>query len=299
MFAGLEEFGRVLEEIGHPRAKETLAAAAELHQAIAREFGRASMLSPLVQLRDHTWVPYVPSEALTPRRTLDQWYPTDVDCGVVHLIRLKAISPSSELATDLLNDQEDNLYFKEWGMTDEPVDDPQGTAYLLRDDPKAAIRSFYSLMASAFSHTDLEPLEHRWIHGQYFGPPSTDGSWFSIYRHMLINDLTDGTLFIAQATPRPWLEDGEKIEVERAPTYYGTLSFTLESKAGSGKILAGITMPDRSHPSTLQVRFRHPESKPIRSVTVNGQNWTDFDATQEWVRIKSPAEPRYSIEVSY
>ena len=100
MFAGLDEFGRVLEEIGHPRAKETLAAAAELHKAIEREFSRASTLSPLVQLRDHTWVPYVPSEALTPRRVLEQWYPTDVHTGAVHLIRLKAIPAGGDLATD-------------------------------------------------------------------------------------------------------------------------------------------------------------------------------------------------------
>ncbi len=35
-------------------------------------------------------MPYVPAEALTPRRLLDQWYATDVDTGAVHLLRLKA-----------------------------------------------------------------------------------------------------------------------------------------------------------------------------------------------------------------
>jgi hypothetical protein len=31
-------------------------------------------------------------------------------------------------------------------------------------------------MASAFSHSAFEPVEHRWTHGQYFGPPSCVGS---------------------------------------------------------------------------------------------------------------------------
>jgi hypothetical protein len=299
MFAGLEAFGQVLDEIGHARAKDTLNAARALQQATEREFSRAAMLSPLVQLRDHTWIPYVPAEALTPRRLLEQWYPTDVDTGAVHLIRLEAIPATGPLATALVNDQEDNLFYKGWGIADEPVYVQQAQAYLLRDDPKSVIREFYSFMTSGFSHTALEPLEHRWLHGEYFGPPSTDGAWFDVYRHMLINELSHGTLFIAQATPRPWLEDGKKIEVEHAPTYFGTVSFTLESKAGSGKILATLAMPDRNHPTALKVRFRHPESKPLRAVTVNGQNWTDFDAKQECVRIERPAESHYIIEASY
>ncbi|HET7100216.1 MAG TPA: hypothetical protein VFJ52_03625, partial [Terriglobia bacterium] len=150
MYAGLEAFGQVLKSIGNPRADAALAAAQSLRQSIANGFGHASMLSPLVQLRDHTWIPYVPSNVLIPRRLLEEWYPADVDTGAVHLLRLGALPADGRLADDLLNDQEDNLYYKEWGMTDEPVYDPQATAYLLRDDPKAVIRDFYSMMACAF-----------------------------------------------------------------------------------------------------------------------------------------------------
>jgi hypothetical protein len=109
----------------------------------------------------HTRIPYVPTEAFTYHRILDQWYPTDVDTGAVHLLRLKALPAGGELADPLLNDHEDNLYLKGWGMANEPVYNQQGTAYLLRDDPKAAIRTFYSYMASAFSHPAFEPVEHR------------------------------------------------------------------------------------------------------------------------------------------
>ena len=37
----------------------------------------------------------------------------------------------------------------------------------------------------------------------------------------------------------------------------------------------------------------------MRSVTVNGQNWTDFDGAQEWVRIKAPGQSHYTVEVGY
>jgi hypothetical protein len=299
IYAGLDLFSRVLREINHPRAQECLTAARTFKKAVAQGFGEATMRSPLVQLRDHTWIPYVPCEASKSGRLFEQWYPTDVDTGAVHLLRLKALPADGLLADCLLNDHEDNLYLNGWGMANEPVYNQQATAYLLRDEPEAAIRAFYSYMACAFSHSVLEPVEHRWAWGQYFGPPSTDGAWFELYRNMLIHELDDGTLLLLQATPRKWLEDGKTIRIERAPTYYGRLSMKIESQAASNKILAQVNMPERKHPRSLIVRLRHPKGQPIKSITVNGQAWTDFDVEKEWLRIKNPDRPQYSIVISY
>jgi hypothetical protein len=295
----MDLFGRVLQEIDHPRAQECLTAARILRQAIAKSFGAATVRSPLVQLRDHTWIPYVPCEASKSGRLLEQWYPTDVDTGAVHLLRLKALPADGLLANCLLNDHEDNLYLCGWGMANEPVYNQQATAYLLRDDPKAVIRAFYSYMACAFSHSVFEPVEHRWAWGQYFGPPSTDGAWFELYRNMLIRELDNDILLLLQATPRKWLEDGKTIEIKQAPTYYGNLSMKIDSQAASNKIQARIDMPDRRYPGMLIVRLRHPMSKIIKSVTVNGRDWTDFDVQKEWLRIDKPNQRAYSIVTHY
>jgi len=299
IYAALNLFGRVLQNIDNPRAQECLTAARTLRQEIAKSFGAAAVRSPLVQLRDHTWIPYVPCEASKSGRLLAQWYPTDVDTGAVHLLRIKALPADGFLADCLLNDHEDNLYLYGWGMANEPVYNQQATAYLLRDDPKAVIRAFYSYMACAFSHSVFEPVEHRWAWGQYFGPPSTDGAWFELYRNMLIRELDNDTLLLLQATPRKWLQDGKTIEIKHAPTYYGKLSLKMESQTDSNKILAQIDMPDRKHPSMLIVRLRHPLGKPIKSVTVNGLDWTDFDVQKEWVRIDKPDQRTYSIVAYY
>ena len=298
-FAGVDLLGRALAEIHHPRAGECKAAAQAFHQDIERAFGHASMLAPLVQLRDHTWTAYVPSDALTPRRLFDVWYPTDVDTGPLHLSRLKALDPDGDLTTAMLNDHEDNLFYKCWSMAAEPVYNQHATAYLLRDDPQAAIRAFYSMMASAFSHTVFEPVEHRWGWGQYFGPPSTDGAWFELYRNMLIREQDDGSLLLGQATPRTWLEDGKQIQVQRAPTYYGPISLTINSHAASGKIEANVDLDGANRPTALIVRLRHPTQAAIQSVMVNGGNWTDFDIAKEWVRVPQPAQDHYRIEANY
>jgi hypothetical protein len=299
MFAGLDLFGRVLEAIGNDRGAVCRRTAADIRSATERAFRMASVQSPVVQLRDHTWSPYVPTEASTHRRLLEQWYPTDVDTGPVHLLRLKAISASGDLADHLLNDHEDNLYYKGLGIANEPVYNQQATAYLLRDDPDAAVRTFYSYMASAFSHSALEPVEHRWTHGQYFGPPSTDGAWFELFRNMLVQEGEDGTLLLAQATPRRWLEAGKRIEVRSAPTYYGPLSMTIQGISDRKQIVATVETPTRELPRALILRLRHPEGKRPARVFVNDQSWTDFEASRETVRITGPKPGRYVVRVVY
>lgn len=299
VYAGLATLGRALAQYDHPRARECLDAASDFRRKVERAFAEAAVRSPLVQLRDHTWVPYVPCEALTPRRLMDVWYPTDVDTGAMHLLRLGVIPSVGLLADALLNDHEDNLYLNGWGMANEPVYNPQATAYLLRDDPSAAIRAFYSYMACAFSRGALEPVEHRWTWGQYFGPPSTDGAWFELYRKMLIHEPDDESLFLFQATPRRWLEDGKRIEIRHAPSVFGKLSMTMESRAASGEILAEVDLSARSRLKNLRVRFHHPEGKAMRTVTVNGRTWDDFDPGKEWVHIGSPESRRYAIAVRY
>jgi hypothetical protein len=298
--AGLDVFGRALAVYGHPRGGEARTVAARMRADVERAFARASVRSPVVQLADGTWSNYVPCDALTPRRLLDVWYPTDVDCGPLHLARLDAIDPRGWLAAAMLHDHEDNLFLHQWGMANEPVYNQQATAYLRRDEPEAAIRAFYSMMACAFSHQQLTPLEHRWAWGQYFMPPSTDGAWFELYRNMLLNELAgEDTLFIGQAVPRAWLADGRRIVIERAPTYFGPVDLRIASAATSGTLTAKIEFASERRPETLLVRLRHPQKEPLRSVTVNGAEWRDFDAAREWVRIPKPDRARYTVVARY
>lgn len=299
LYAGVEMMGRALQRDGNPRAAECLTVAQQYRAAIELAMSNASVQSPLVQLRDHTWIPYVPSDAAYTGRNLKQWYPSDVDTGATHLLRLKALPAEGELAESLLNDQEDNLFLHGWGLANEPVYNQQATAYLFRDDVKATVRTFYSLMAGGFSHGALEPVEHRWRWGQYFGPPSTDGAWFELYRNMLVFEVDDHTLFLAQATPRAWLEEGRHIVVKKAPTWFGDVSFEIRSSAKNGKIEATVHLDARQQGTTMLLRLRHPEGKRMRQVTMDGQPWSDFDAQKEWIRLPNTGRDHYSIVASY
>ena len=298
-YGGLELFSKALSVYGHPRADEVNEVAAKMKKDIEKAFALASVTSPVVQLADGTWNNYVPSDAMTPRRLIDQWYPTDVDTGPLHLPRLGAIGASSWLTTAMLHDHEDNLFLYNQGAANEPVYLPQANVYLLRDEPGAVIRSFYSMMACAFSHNQLTSIEHRWGHPIYYSPPSTDGAWFEIYRKMLLNELGYDTLFIGQAIPRNWLKNGKIVEVKNAPSYFGPVSFTIHGENHNDEITANLELSDRNSPKELLVRLRHPESKVIRSVVVNGKPWTNYDVKKEYIRIPNPTEGKFVITAKY
>ena len=202
------------------------------------------------------------------------------------------------MAESLLNDHEDNLYLHGWGLANEPVYNQQATAYLLRDDAKATINVFYSMMAGGFSQEFMSRWNTVGGGGSTLGPPSTDGAWFELYRNMLVREWDDHTLVLMQAAPRAWMQDGKRIVVKRAPTWLGDVSYEVESAAASGRIHATLELEAREKNACVLLRIRHPQGKPMKGVTVNGTAWRDFDAAKEWVRIAG-ASGKYEVEVSY
>jgi hypothetical protein len=106
------------------------------------------------------------------------------------------------------------------------------------------------------------------------------------FRSLLVWE--DGnTLWLAKATPRHWLQQGERISVNNAPTYFGTVSYEIVSDVDNGKITATVAMPWRNPPKAVFLRFRHPDGASIKSVEVNGKAWKNFDKDEELIRLEA------------
>ena len=117
---------------------------------------------------------------------------------------------------------------------------------------------------------------------------------------MLVNELSgNGSLFIGQGVPRAWLANGKRVVVAGAPTHFGPVNLLIESATSTGRITAKVEFTGARRPPTLLLRLRHPDKKSLRSVTVNGAPWDDFDAAKEWVRIPNPSGARYEVVAQY
>jgi hypothetical protein len=158
--------------------------------------------------------------------------------------------------------------------------------YLLQDDVPNFLR-FWMNSYAAMVGADGK-LWEAWHLGNYdicSAPDNGTAGWFmENFRDLLV--MEDGqSLWLAKATPRVWLEQGKKIAVKNAPTYFGTVAYQIVSDVDNGKIAATVEMPGRNPPKTVLVRFRHPKALPMKSVTVNGNPWADFDPLKEVVRL--------------
>ena len=114
-----------------------------------------------------------------------------------------------------------------------------------------------------------------------------------------LNELSGDSLFVGQAIPRAWLADGKQVRASGAPTHFGPVNLMFTREAAKGIIHVEVEFRSDRRPPTLLVRLRHPEEKPLQSVTVNGQKWAGFDAVREWVRIAAPQAARYDIRAHY
>jgi hypothetical protein len=125
--------------------------------------------------------------------------------------------------------------------------------------------------------------EHTWFN--VYDKQHNRAAFLSNFRNLLVTEIGD-SLWLARATPRAWQEQGKKISVKNAPTPFGTAAYEIVSDVDNGKINATVEMPTRKAPKEVVLRLRHPKSAPIKTVTVNGRPWTEFNKDKETITLR-------------
>lgn len=119
-------------------------------------------------------------------------------------------------------------------------------------------------------------------------------------RWMLVfEDPQSPTLWLAKGTPRTWLADGQKIAVSAAPTKWGLVGYEINSRLSSDRVDVVVQLPQTAFGAAVKVRLRTPEGKRLRSVSVNGKPWTDFDAASEVIGLPASVSGRVQVSANY
>ncbi len=168
------------------------------------------------------------------------------------------------------------------------INDLYGTRYVLtllrRDEADRALVSFYGKLAQGMTRdtfigcegSGMNPVDE--FGRQMYLPPNSAGNanFLQQLRYLLVQDWDmddDGrpeTLRLCFATPRAWLADSKTIKVNKAPTAFGEVSFTIESHIGQGEVSATVELPSRHFDRAL-LRFRLPDGKKIASAMIDDQ----------------------------
>lgn len=313
--AALRELGNALGSIGHPEAARFQRESQALTQATLAAFERTAAEAPVVPLRDGTWVPYYPSQAHTPG-PLARSFPGEdagrswaynVELGAHQMVppgTLSAFSPRTGWMLDHLED----VSYLESGWFDYPAEASErdwfnlggfakvqpyyarnAEIYALRDDIKPFVRTYFNSLASLANREVLTFWEH-FRHSGAWDKTHETGYFLHQTRTMLVTERADA-LWLAPFVPSAWLADGRTLRVDNAPTRFGRVSYRIASHVAQGTIEVKLTPPTDQPPKAIVLRLRHPEGKPIRSVTVNGKPWRNSSPKEGTITLAPSAGP--------
>jgi len=320
--AGLRDAAAALARIGDPAAAEIAADAESFQADLLRAFRIARSRAPVVPLRDGRFVPYYPAqvhhhgpmEELHPGADGGRSWCYDVELGASHLVALGLLEPDSREADSMVEHLEDVQFLRDgwfaWPAAEnardpwlhggfakvQPYYARTVETHAARDDVAPFLRSFFHTIPTLLNREDLSLWEHFAASGAWNKTHET-GYLLHQARTLLLTERGQ-ELWLAPFLPRAWLADGARTSVRNAPTSFGPVSFAIASHVADGFIAVAIDPPRRRPPAALVLRLRHPDSAPLRAVTVNGRGHRDLDREAGTIRLP-PSTSLLAVRASY
>jgi hypothetical protein len=292
-YAGLKNAAELLSAEHWAGSADLLHETERFRQDVRKAADRSLALTPVVRIEDGTYrrclpfAPYMRGLGADVTTGLNGgWH--DAVMGALLLIRSGIYDVHEPVVQELLDVYEGRIVAEgqnsQNGYNDAPA------IHLLLDDVPLFLRGMYNAYAA-----EIEPDKDYlfWecdkngnlpFAGGDFDKTFEEAAFLERVRMMLVMEDGD-SLWLARATPRAWLQQGEKISVKNSSTWFGPVAFEIVSDVAHDKINAVAELPARKSPAAVLLRFRHPARSVIKSVTVNGQPWQDFDPAKEVIRL--------------
>ncbi len=321
--AGLASASRVLADCGHPAAAGLAEDARQYQADLLAAFHWTQARAPVLWLENGTWAPAQPAmldcfgkvEEFLPGEDGNRSWAYSVELGPHHLAALGILDPRSPEVESMLEYLEGTQFLRS-GMGDYPEDrnrrDPfnfggfakvqpfyarVAEIHALRDDVKPFLRSYFNALASLVSRETLSFWEH--FHNQGGWNKTHETGWFLCQTRMMLIQERGSDLWLAPMATDRWLRDGQCISVRNAPTRFGKVGYAIRSASARGRIDAEIQPPlTWAGLHQIVLRIRHPEGKPIRAVSVQGQPHHEFDAAAQTITLKPSSTP-ISVHVDF
>jgi hypothetical protein len=293
--AGLEAAARMLSRINHVDAPALMTAANAYRADVLRAYRLTRALTPVVRLRDQTWVPGSPAlfasygrvEEFLPGQDANRSWAYSVELGAHHLAATGLLDPRSPEVDWALDELEDTQFLRT-GMGGYPEDrnraDPFNLGgfakvqpyyarvaelYAARDEIKPFIRAYFNAIGSLAGRETLSFWEH--FHNTGGWNKTHETGWFLAQTRLMLVQERGDELWVAPFVPTSWLGDGEKVRVERAPTRFGLVSYAIDSETNRGLMRASITVNEERGLQRIMLRLRDPDGRTLRSATIDGK----------------------------
>lgn len=279
-YEGLARASEMLADCDPINAERIHLAAAELKENILESFRANLAKSPVLPAGDGTWyqasAPWTEyAGPLTLYSEGGRWFTHGAfTCrdqeSSMYLVLHEVIDAADPLCDDIVKFYTEYLMINNTGFS-QSYYSPHPYAHALRGEAKPFLKEFYSGFASLADRETYSFWEHYFHASQH---KLHEETWFLMRcRWMLcIEEYQKKTLKLMNVVPRKWLTDGETIEVLGLNSYFGKVSYRVESKVGVGRIKVWININSDGFPKvkTLTIRLPHPEENKKARFTTAG-----------------------------
>jgi len=112
---------------------------------------------------------------------------------------------------------------------------------------------------------------------------------------LVLEDSDEDRLYLAKGLPRDWVASGKEIGIEQAPTRWGRVSFSLQTRPSVGAVVGHVELRGAKAPRELHFKIRLPLRISLKSVTVNGLPATLSGINNDTVVIKTRKSKTFEV----
>jgi hypothetical protein len=118
---------------------------------------------------------------------------------------------------------------------------------------------------------------------------------------LVLEDSDEEKLYLGKGLPREWMTSGQKISIDKAPTRWGRVDFSLQADRSAKKIVATVRLgkEQRKLPKELHVKLRLPKTNLLGAITVNGKTGSVGGAHHNTVVVQVANERTFEISATF
>ncbi len=188
---------------------------------------------------------------------------SDAMLGPLYLIFCEVLDPQ-EQASRFLLDYHSDLFYERNAAFSQPYYSRHNWLQLKLGMVKPFLMTYYntfSALADRETYTFWEHLYKVSVHKTH------EEAWFLMETRWMLYFENGKKLNLLSGIPRKWLENGKRIEVRNASSYFGNVSFSVISDIGKNNITATIECSSERKPEEVRIRIPHPDGKlPIKVI---------------------------------
>ncbi len=299
-YLGLRRCAEMLETTDPERAKTYSTESEAWKKDIRDSFFTSMANSPVVPLGNGTWAPTVPP--WTEARALRLLYEnpeaflshgtftvSDAMLGPLYLVFCEVIDPEEEAGRFLL-DYHTEMFYQRNAAFSQPYYSRHNWVQIKTGMVKPFLKTYYntfSALADRDTYTFWEHLYKVSVHKTH------EEAWFLMETRWMLYLEEGNQLRLLAGAPRSWFENGKAIDIKNVSSYFGPVSFRVDSNTDNNIIEGEVSCNNDRGPVKIIFRIPHPHGKLPKKVKGG-----EFDPKNESVII-NPFKGTAKIRLEY